>query len=452
MANDNATTTELSFSGPASIYVENSELLYAITRWFVQEPVATEIICSVASQLLTAVPSSGYKRYANLLALRLLKDELCKNPSTKTPLEITFDEAFSLILRDRFQFSCFEIGAITRASEGSIRTRLERARAKAFRDNEPVAMSATGKSAKSSVHLCIRNKEIIEDWNLDGARLGQFSAPPNIDRAIGNCEICEAALQRRFSSLEYFSEQPTHGVPEKLRIFPVSPLFLKEGKRVFLNWSAAPWYVKALFEGLLATTLVLGIILSIPRIKSIYEFWLERRLDLYSIAELAAGLGSRSDGAGDAVGSPVKAEPTPQIAPSAAPADPTLGSVPPFRADDTLARANATGAEREILRGGQKASSAKIYRILIRTDAPEAVKDQVLSVLRSFNYESADDDSKLGVELPGGVLFDAFVPLQSYEPLKLELFKLGQPREIPLQAKEPGRPGKAHLKIWLQRI
>jgi len=277
----------------ASVYEANIELLYQISRLFLTEQYTAETLHSFAQRLHKALLAAPYEKYANLLCLRELIDLLKVDTRVKLVLPLNFDEVSCLILRDRFGFSCFETAAILGTSEGSVRTRLERARARAF--NEAHHSTLEKSAAGNSTHLCIRTREVVEDWNVSTAPLGQFTPPQTLVRAVGDCHRCDDVLNHRLASLAYFRERPIHTIPPDLIKFPVAPLFVKEGKKVYFNWGASPWYIKALFEGVLATSLVLGIVLSIPRIKTIYEFWLEKRFDLYSIAELASNLGSRTD-------------------------------------------------------------------------------------------------------------------------------------------------------------
>ena len=213
-----------------------------------------------------------------------------------------------------------------------------------------------------------------------------------------------------------------------------------------MNWNAAPWYLKALFEGLLATTLVVGVVLSIPRVKALYEFWLERRIDLYSVAEMASGLSGHSDGQD----SPIV--PAPQ-----APAD-VAPQTPEQKADAEKSEKVVIKSDSEFKgRDSEIISSDKVYRVLIKTDSPETLKERVLKSLVTVAYSPADEDAKTGAELPGGIIFDVFVPIKSYKALIADLFRLGDqamgpPQVIITRAKERGVSGKARVKIWLQKI
>lgn len=430
------------------VYESNARLIFDILSWFSHHSSTEEIINEIAHTLPTVIPEAGYTRYVHLVCLRSVYQHLVK--AAKAPIDLDFEHAFCLFLRDRHGLSCREVAAIVGASEGSVRTRNERSRARAFL--KPIEETLLKPVAP---HTCINARHIIEDWNLEGPNVGEHGIPHYVTKAVGECSLCEQTLRQRMASLQYFRDLSLPSIPEELLKYPVAPLFVKEGKRFILNWTAAPWYIKAVFEGLLATTLVLGIVLSIPRIKGIYEFWLERRLDLYSVAELASGLGSSGES-----GSPENT-----VAPNVASRsgtdssqDSLVGPVPlaandaPSNSRRTSNGASAVKPESEFIgRDSLAIASDRIYRIFIKTDSPETTKEQALRLLAAVKYTPFEEGSA-GAELPGGVMFDVFVPIKSYKQLEADLARLGESKVMYTRAKERGIPGKARVKVWLQRI
>lgn len=436
----------------SEVYESNAPLIFDVVSWFLPQSSVNDAIHDIAHDLAAEIPVVGYHRYANLVLIKIIYEHLKAN--AKSPLELGFEEAFGLFLRERYGLSCKEIGSIVGSSEGSIRTRLERARARAFA--KPISDSIP---ATTAGHACIRIREQVEDWNaaetrFGSARMGELSAPASVERAVSVCNKCEQTLRQRLASNAYFRDLPQLELPEALIKFPVSPLFVKEGKRLMFNWAAAPWYIKALFEGLLATTLVLGVVLSIPRIKGLYEFWLERRLDLYSVAELAAGLGTPHDTADDATRAKDESQ---AIAKAVATVETSnLGPMPLPPVDHSGVKSDAGNTsvkpESEFVgRDSEVITSDRIYRILIKTDSPETIRDHALRLLTNIKYVAYDKDS-VGAELPGGVMFDIFIPIKNYKQLVAELTRLGESKVIITRAKERGMAGKARVKIWLQRI
>jgi len=56
------------------------------------------------------------------------------------------------------------------------------------------------------------------------------------------------------------------------------------------------------------------------------------------------------------------------------------------------------------------------------------------------HFTAADEDIAVGAELPGGVMFDVFVPLKSYKQLVNELSRMGETKVIITRAKERACP------------
>jgi len=72
----------------------------------------------------------------------------------------------------------------------------------------------------------------------------------------------------------------------------------------------------------------------------------------------------------------------------------------------------------------------------------------------AVQYIPAEGEPAAGSDIPGGVMFDVLIPIARYEEFKAEFTKHigGTPKIIITRNKEKGVPGKARLKIWLQRI
>lgn len=442
-------------ASPETAYETVAPLMYGILRFFMPEDSSMETMHRVAQGLVTALPESGYRKYAPLVCLRILYRELLEGDVARVPRNlpaVSREETFVLLLRDAYGFSCADVAAVTSLSEGSIRTRLERARARAaavLEGEKPAGVRTAsehaprrGGNSDGMTHACIRARTLIEDWNLPDATMGQYSIPASVNREASGCKDCEDVISHRLLLAERLREAREYLIPESLRKIPISPLLMKEGRRWVLNWASAPWYFKVLFEGFLAASLILGVVFSIPRIKQVYEFWLERRLDIYSATELAGvpenpALSDSANGAG-LVQAPVSTSATASSAHEA-----TTNPVP-----ETEVRPETEFIGRE----SERPTSDRVYRVLIKSDSPETIKANVLSALASADYQPADRDTPSGSELPGGIMFDVFIPLKNYKSFVSGLSRLGETKIIITRAKERGIQGKARLKIWLQRI
>ncbi len=477
----------------AIVYEKNAPLIFSLLRWFLSQTDAIENLQNIAQKLLSVIPSSGYSRYVHLVCLRVTYQTILKNSKAKVPntilqshhwsapqaplghaldalsqshhdpllhtrledlssinssvLNFSKEELLLLLLRDHFSFTCKEIASIAERPEGSIRTRLELARAKLFQNrthsehrihyNLSHSRPVNAPVFPNQEHICIYTREALEDVDLDNSEKTPIIPPEHlqdvnmknyeeIQKQIGTCKECKQVLERRISSIMEFRNNIGYVLPEKLKTFPITPLLVKEGRRWALNWAAAPWYIKVLFEGALATSLVLGIVFAIPQIKRLYEFWQERRLDLYSIAELTSGLNETAEE------HPENNSPVQNLTP--------------------VVNTNIKPETEFAGKGSDKPSSDKVYRILIKTDAPDTLKTSILTALSDVQFQPADEQVPPGTELPGGIMFDIFIPLEKYKELNQELLKLGETKVIITRSKEKKIQGKARLKIWLQRI
>ncbi len=409
------------------IYSRQAPLLYGILRRFLGVQACAEAMTKLAKRITALSNDSGYSRYEAALCLRILFEYL-KDPSVGFQLpekfsDLSFEEYFSLLLRDRYSITCAGIAAACETSEGAIRTRLVLARAKAFASP---SNSLRTRGAAANGHSCLFVAPSVEDAIIE-------DVPSAIlVRKTVDCAHCASLLNLRVRSLEFFRSSPEPHIPEALSALQSSALLLRKDRSWKLNLSSMAWYYKVLIEGLLASVIVLGIVFSMPRVKRIYEFWIERRLDMYNLAEFNPESVELPESAQDEAASGQTADvPAPQ---------------------NSAPQKSAVKAETEFVgRDSDRPSSEKVYRILIKTDSPQNIRVAVMAALNIFKTQSATREG-LTSELPGGIIFDVFVPLDSYKPLLNRLIQLGEAKVIITHSKERGIPGKARLKIWLQRI
>jgi hypothetical protein len=210
----------------------------------------------------------------------------------------------------------------------------------------------------------------------------------------------------------------------------------KRGRKTVVNWAAAPWYIRVLAEGMLATIIVMGVVFSLPKIKYVYELWVDQRLDLASLSELASSLNRTAN-------PPVETQ------------APVMGATAPAGAPGKEAKPTSprTTINSEFAdRDSAAASSNKVYRIMIKSDSPETLKPTVGKILATLGATNPQPDAALGVELPGGVMFDVYIPIKGYKGLLGDLGRMGDMKVIITQSRQQTIPGKARIKIWLQRI
>jgi len=85
VANVDATVSkqQLNPLDPAQVYENNAGVIYSIIRYFLPEPQAIEAVETIAHDLFSLVPKSGYARYAKLLCLKTVYVYLTNDPRVK---------------------------------------------------------------------------------------------------------------------------------------------------------------------------------------------------------------------------------------------------------------------------------------------------------------------------------------------------------------------------------
>ncbi|MGE4234505.1 MAG: hypothetical protein AB7F43_14360 [Bacteriovoracia bacterium] len=426
----------------------SSEILHAhlpevirLTLIFVPDfQKATLLVRSVFKDGMLKIQKTHFEQFARLLLLNCLVDQLKKlslqkgNTGFTMPFlgsskeeygQIAFEDLFLLILRDKQNISCVELASIFNTSEGAIRTRLQIIRGHLLK--ERLVESST------KLHPCVFNETELEESLFDFE--GSDSALK--EKLANECKRCAQFARHKTMSMQLVKNIDLPQLSEEQERLQITDRATPITKMLF-NWSNAPWYLKAVFEGMLAVTLVLGIVLSMPRLKSLYEYWLERRFDLYSLAEITTGSMSTST-------------PEPVAETQNIPLPP--GPIAQNEEEDDEAEIKP---ESEFLgRESQRVSSDKVYRIFIKTEAPEELRNDVLAALQNIEHTSAAKDGVVGGELPGGYLFDLFIPFAEYKNLVSKIADVGKRGDMKFlitRNRERAQHGKARIKIWLQRI
>lgn len=410
----------------ALVYKKHGSSVHALYHWLLGAEQARISLSIFASRLLKA-GRCPYTRFERAWTLRIALDSLPNEVMLSQPLHQRFRtaDAATLYMRDALDLSPDEISAITGHSLGSILTRLQATRGRLFGDGSPLV----GREIPNSSHRCVLERDRLEVIPLEGVSPIQGGA----------CTHCQQYLALRSQSAEYFQTR-IPPLPGDLEDIPAAPLVVRQGNRTLFNWAAAPWYVRVLLEGLTATAVVMGIVFSVPRLKAVYELWLEKRVDLASLTELAASL-TRPEPA---------APPSTLAAPT--PAAPYGPKTPDGWVVGQKQKTTVTSEFSEREGTTTAAASHKVYRILIKTDSPDTLKNTVHQLLSNMQASASQAGAEMGVELPGGVMFDAYVPVKAYKGLVSELGRFGEMKIIITQSRSRVVPGKARIKIWLQRI
>lgn len=439
-SSDTISSVKLSWA----VYLDSADKIYNLLRWLFAEDLADEIMAKLSEDASKnfIIPYCKYE-FCYLLNC-LMKHLVSKIELNLHTLPILVSDGLCLYLRDKLGFSYSDIAASTGWFHGSIQTKVLRARRQLrtfLQADETQQATAVIRNNKS----CIFNLEQFESEIICAAEKDLLSEL----NSLCNCDSCRSKCDNLIFSKAYF---------KKLRVDLITPPKLTSPKKIMgihgrssqnkFQWGNSPWYVKLILEGLLSTLVVMGVVISVPRIKSIYEIWFERRLEVAAVSEIGGNALEK-----------LPTENTKKDSSVARLENGEKGSINSTSNSDEKTASSETLLHKPTVtsefsdRDGGTASSQKIYRIMIKSDAPEAIQESVLKLLSGQSATSAQERSSLsGVELPGGIIFDVYVPLKAYKSVLSELGSLGETKVIITKSHKEVIPGKARLKIWLQRI
>ncbi|HRK02742.1 MAG TPA: hypothetical protein PLH57_08765 [Oligoflexia bacterium] len=467
------------------VYKAHFGFLKEALETFVPPEAWNEVKVSYARRIRVEGYEWSNGKYTHLGVYGVLFQVLLSRTDLLEYLDLPFERGYLLWLRDRYDLSPRDLGAAVRCSEGTVRTRILQSRKttlERLRSLEPIELNFSRKSNKTTHHYCIQSQEIVENWtpviSATGPLRTNFSVDlpavvaESLDSNTGSCEGCVNYAEARArgyiyaqkrQNLNLTSDRSQIGTAEfeanqadSESDFPIRAILEKKEHSLSLNWEAAPWYLKIIIEGFLATSLIVGVVLAVPRIKSLYEYWLEKRFDLYSITEVASNLSSELVDVAQTI-----SEEKPSESEIYGPADPpttdSLAVVARTRKELPSSKPTqekiAIQAETEFGGGESLATaSSKIFRVFLKTDSPESLSENVLQILSKVEHKAADDAIPLGSQIPGGVLIDVYVPVKNYTSIINEVTKLGDSKLIITSAKGKLVPGKARIRIWIQRI
>ena len=300
------------------------------------------------------------------------------------------------------------------------------------------------------------------DWHnrssdyLDGTLIG--AAKREADEHLDACPTCRERHQHYRRILDTLSHQVRTPLPIPLRknplVFTWPRLGLRSGK-----WERNPWIVRTGIEGLGIAVGLLLLVAIIPRVRTLYERSVEKRLDEFSLAELhkpdsaehPAPSRGKLPAQGEAVAQNEESE-----------GDDFTGEYGEETEDDGAASSEDASADTV------QVGSSEIWRFNLKTDSPHEVQPKVVALLRSLNVPQ-DTPGLGGIEAPGGIQFDLVVSVSVVSNLRLGLKKLAAPAPQASAEDNSAAPtatftwyknksrrkiaaGKARVVIWLSQM
>ncbi|MBC7691288.1 MAG: zf-HC2 domain-containing protein [Methylotenera sp.] len=247
---------------------------------------------------------------------------------------------------------------------------------------------------------------------LDGTLIG---TPRRLaDEHLDSCESCSERHRRYVTLLSTISSQPRAAVPIPLRQAPLAFSLPKlDISNSRSKWQQTPWFIRTGVEGLGLACITLIVISMVPKMRSLYERGIERKLEAFNVhddSEYTEDSGLAS--APLVRGKPVDAgatSPTGEFTP-------VMNTVP---AEDF----SASEGESEQTGKKMKVGNAEIWRFNLKTDSPHQIRPQIVKTLVDLKIP-ANTPGLGGIEAPGGIQFDLLVPQSVIPNLKAQLQKL----------------------------
>lgn len=291
---------------------------------------------------------------------------------------------------------------------------------------------------------------------------------------LESCEDCRATNEHYRTLIQAISQQPRTSLPVPLRKAPLSsPLPRPGGLSRKSRWESTPWLIKTGVEGLGLAALVLLVVVAAPRLRTLYEKSMEKRIENVDPSELGAEYDLN------------------KMASSTVPLTrgklaPTVGATDPNAHEDFNSESNESADDAEasgsILEDGDiRVGSSEIWRFNLRTESPREFRAKIVQSLMDLKIPS-NTAGLGGVEAPGGIQFDLIISQGQVPALKRTLQKLasqsnaaraqavsstsdsatsgGTGRTVGTEpftwyknkSKRPIPSGKARVVIWLSQI
>jgi hypothetical protein len=265
---------------------------------------------------------------------------------------------------------------------------------------------------------CFELQSRTSDY-LDGALEPELKK--RAEAHIQECENCKARSEHFRSIVTALKAHPKVKLPESLKSSPLTSALPKlEIRNRRIRWDRTPWVIRASIEGMGIALIVLLIVVTVPRLRSIYEKSLERRLADFSLADFFG----RSDDLDEEVAN-LPLETAKSDAASSAAKDDFIGEDETAEVDsdsegeDEIDHESPAGNGKPDIRVG----NSEIWRFNLKTDSPEDMRPKVYKILRELNVTS-DTPGIGGIKAPGGIQFDLIVNQAIVPQIKTQLQRL----------------------------
>ncbi len=260
--------------------------------------------------------------------------------------------------------------------------------------------------------------------------------------------------------------QPRVALPASLKSAPATfslpKLEPKTGPGRNTRWERLPWFVRTSIEGAGIALVILLVVGLVPRLRTLYERGIEKRLDSFSLADFISGGNSTEEAIAEAAKVPMaRGKTAGTLADANSPNDEFGGEDAGDSEDD------------ESPSSTMHVSNSQVWRFNLKTDSPYEMRARVVHMLNELKVPP-NTPGLGGIEAPGGIQFDLIVTQALVQNIRDQLKKLAG-TSLKLAASRPGsnvsesnsqdaftwyqvksrKPipaGKAHVVIWLSQI
>ncbi len=262
--------------------------------------------------------------------------------------------------------------------------------------------------------------------------------------------------------------QPRVALPATLKqtpaTFSLPKLEPKTGPGRNTRWERMPWFIRTSIEGAGIALVILLVVGLVPRLRTLYERSIEKRLDSFSLADFITGGNSTEEAIAEAAKVPLARGKT-----TVASADAEVaGGI-----DDYGGEESSDSEEDETPSSSIHVGNAEVWRFNLKTDSPHDVRARVVHMLNELHVPP-NTPGLGGIEAPGGIQFDLIVSQSLVGTIRDQLKKVAG-ASIRLAASRPGSnindsnaqdaftwykvrsrkaipAGKSRVVIWLSQI
>lgn len=368
---------------------------------------------------------------------------------------LPFERQTLLLLRDKLELPMTEVARILRTPVESLKI----ARQQSYRLLEEWIWGDSPPSAPATFRYLTYLSDLLDDTI-------PADVAEELKRTAQEDPSCAIHLGHARKLREALHNTRKRTLPEPLREA------LSQGRmRVIIQdlprprslWNRTPLILRTSLEGLGIGIGILAVVAITPRIRVLYERSVERRLEAISLGDLVMPNEGDEDLTA-APGTPLARGKNLAVASEGEAEDDFEGE------DEREPEKPTTKKSKDDLRVG----SSEIWRFNLKTDSPREMRAKVVQILSELRLP-ADTPGLGGIEAPGGIQFDLYVPTYAVSNVKNQLQRLVAPNQRSVLSHRPSHSaidntsisdlftwyrnksrrkvpaGKARVVIWLSQ-